>query len=421
MKIVGIIAEYNPFHKGHAYQIKEAKEQSGADYCIVILSGNFLQRGEAACLDKFARAECALRSGADLVFELPVPFATSTAPVFAKSGVLLLHKTGIVSHISFGCECNDLAGLQFLASFFEAEPEDYKKLLKENLKAGYSYPAARKSAFLAFCSEYPDYLPGSVGLSARDLADFLDSPNNILALSYLRAIQSLAPEIQPVPIKRMGSPYHEKFLSDDFSSAQAIRNTLFSEGLTEKLLLALPEETRPLFIDAWKKKVFVATDDFSSQLYYKLLSLSGNSFSYNSYGKYSEITEAIANRIEKHLPEFTTFSGFTKLLMRKNETYSTISRGLLHILLDIKKEEFSSPSYLRVLGLKKEASFLLHEIKEKSSLPILTKAADAASLLPASSLPLLEKDFFAESLYHSCFLDSGCKGYHPYQQNPVLL
>lgn len=421
MKIVGIIAEYNPIHKGHAYQIAEAKKRSGADCCIVVLSGNFLQRGEAACLDKFIRAECALRSGADLVFELPTPFATSTAPVFARNGVLLLHKTGIISHLSFGCENDHLAGLQFLASFFEAEPEDYKKLLKENLKAGYSYPAARKSAFQTFCSEFSDYLPGSVGLTAGDLADFLDSPNNILALSYLRAIQSLAPEIRPIPIKRQGSKYHEKALSDDFSSSQAIRNTLFSEGLTEKLLPALPEKTRPLFIEAWEKNAFVTTDDFSSQLYYKLLSLSGNSFPYNSYGKYSEITEAMANRIEKHLPEFTTFSGFAKLLMRKNETYSTISRGLLHILLDIKKEEFSLPSYLRVLGLKKEASFLLREIKEKSSLPILTKAADAASLLPVKSLPLLEKDFFAESLYHSCFLGPGCKGYHPYLQNPVLL
>lgn len=416
MKIVGIIAEYNPMHKGHAYQIAEAKKRSGAEHCIVILSGNFLQRGEAACLDKFTRAKCALRCGADLVFELPVPFATATAPIFAKSGVSLLHKTGIVSHLSFGCESDHLTGLQFLASFFENEPEDYKKLLKEQIKAGASYPAARKSAFLAFCSAYPDYLPISVGLNSRDLANFLDSPNNILALSYLRAIQNIAPEIQPVPIKRKGSDYHADTLSDDFSSAQAIRNTLFSEGLTEKLLRSLPEEIQTLFANAWKKNVFVTTDDFSSQLYYKLVSLS-----YNSYRNYSEVTDAMANRMEKHLHEFTTFSGFTKLLMRKNETYSAISRGLIHILLDIKKEEFSSPEYLRVLGLKKEASFLLHEIKEKGSLPILTKAANAASLLPASSLPLLEKDFFAERLYHSRFLGTDCKSYHPYLQNPVLL
>ena len=426
MKTVGIIAEYNPFHKGHAYQIAEAKNRSDADYCIVVMSGNFLQRGEAACLDKFTRARCALLSGADLVLELSVPFATATAPVFARNGVFLLQKTGVVSHLSFGCECDNLQGLQFLASFFEKEPADYQHLLKEKLKAGDSYPVARKSAFLAFCESHPDCLPDSAGLDARILSDLLDAPNNILALSYLRAIQTLAPEIVPIPVKRKGSGYHEETLSDDFSSAQAIRNVLFTQGPTEKLLSALPEETRFVFTHAWESGAFVSTDAFSSQLYYKLLSLSDNfstgaSISYNSYRKYMEITDAMANRIEKHLPEFTTFSGFTKLLMRKNETYSTISRGLLHILLDIEKEAFHAPQYLRVLGLKKEASPLLHDIKEKGSLPIVTKAADAVSLLPAEALPLLKKDFFAENLYHSYFRRPGSKGYHPYLQTPVLL
>lgn len=426
MKAVGIIAEYNPFHKGHAYQIEEARKRSGADYCIIVMSGNFLQRGEAACLDKFTRARCALLSGADLVLEMSVPFATATAPVFARNGVFLLQKTGVVTHLSFGCECDNLQGLQFLASFFEEEPENYQQLLKERLKKGDSYPVARKAAFLTFCENHPDCIPDSVGLSAKCLSDLLDTPNNILALSYLRAIKSIAPEIVPIPIKRKGSGYHDESLSDDFSSAQAIRNTLFTQGPTEKLLSALPEETRPVFTRAWESGNFVSTDAFSSQLYYKLLSLSGifsteGSISYNSYRKYMEITEAMANRIEKHLPEFTTFSEFTRLLMRKNETYSTISRGLLHILLDIEKQTFDMPQYFRVLGLKKEASPLLHEIKEKGSLPIITKAADAASLLPTEALPLLKKDFFAENLYHSCFRQPGSKGYHPYLQNPVLL
>lgn len=415
MKILGIIAEYNPIHNGHAYQIQEAKKRSGADYCIIALSGNFLQRGEAACLDKFIRTKCALLSGADLVFELPVPFATATAPVFAKNGVLLLHKTGIVNHLSFGCENDNLEGLQFLASFFEKEPEGYKKLLKEKLKAGFAYPSARKSAFLDFCKYCPDKISNAGGHTAAALSALLDSPNNILAISYLRAIQNLALNIQPIPIKRMGGQYHESTLSSDFSSAQAIRSTLFSEGPTGKLLSAIPEGSRSIFTKAWEQKAFVTTDAFSSQLYYKLLSLSGD------YEQYAEISPELARRIEKHLSAFTTFSEFAKLLMRKNETYSTISRGLVHILLDIKKEEVSSPKYLRVLGMRKEASFLLREIKKKGSLPILTKAANAPSLLSSKALHQLEKDFFSESVYHSAFLSSGCKGYHPYLQNPVLL
>lgn len=421
MKIVGIIAEYNPFHNGHAYQIQEAKKRSGADYCIVVLSGNFLQRGEAACLDKFTRVRCALLSGADLVFELPVPFATATAPVFAKNGVLLLHKTGVVSHLSFGCECDNLEGLQFLASFFEHEPENYKQLLRERLKEGTSYPAARKSAFKDFCREFPDCIPDSINLSAAALSDLLDTPNNILAVSYLRAIESFAPKIIPLPIKREGSDYHENMLTGQFSSAQAIRNTLFTKGLTKELLPALPKETHSVLMQAWENKNFVSTDAFSSQLYYKLLSLSNGSLSGNSYENYAEITEAVASRIAKHLPQFTTFSEFTRLLMRKNETYSTISRCLLHILLEIKKNEFTAPQYFRILGLKKEASPLLHEIKEKGSLPIITKAANALSILSKDAAPLLDKDFFAENLYHSCFRETAGKTYHPYLQNPVLL
>lgn len=421
MKIVGIIAEYNPIHNGHAYQIQEAKKRSGADYCIVVLSGNFLQRGEAACLDKFTRTRCALLSGADLVFELPVPFATATAPLFAKNGVLLLHKTGIVTHLSFGCESDNLEGLKFLASFLENEPEGYKQLLKENLKKGCAYPAARKSAFLDFCQEFADCIPDSINLSSTALSALLDTPNNILAISYLRAIQSLAPEIIPLPIKREGAGYHENRLAGQYSSAQSIRNTLFTRGLTKELLPALPEETHSILMQAWENNSFVSNDRFSSQLYYKLLSLSGSSLSHNSYGNYAEVTEAIARRIEKNLPQFTTFSEFTRLLMRKNETYSTISRCLLHILLDIGKNQFTAPLYFRVLGLKKEASPLLHEIKEKGSLPIITKAATALSILPEDAALLLEKDFFAENLYHSCFRGTVGRTYHPYLQNPILL
>lgn len=421
MKTVGIIAEYNPFHKGHAYQIAEAKKRAGADYCIIAMSGNFLQRGEAAILDKFTRTKSALLGGADLVLELSVPFATSTAPIFAKNSVMLLKETGVVTHLSFGCEKNDLDSLQFLAAFFEEEPEEYKQLLKESLKKGDSYPLARKSAFLTFCKRNPEFVPVTMNASIDSLTDFLDTPNNILAIAYLRALKSLAPDIVPVPVKREGAGYHENCLTGSFSSASAIRNELFTNGLTDALLCALPEETHSVLKDAWENKEFVSTDDFSSQLYYKLLSLSGHSFPSNSYMDYAEINEATANRIEKNLYQFTTFSEFTRLLMRKNETYSTISRGLLHILLDIEKNTFSTPQYFRILGLKKEASPLLREIKEKGSLPIITKAADAASVLPTEALSLLEKDFFAENLYHSHFRSPGSNAYHPYFQTPIVL
>lgn len=418
MNTIGIVAEYNPFHKGHAYQIAEAKRKSGADYCIIVMSGNFLQRGEVACVDKFTRAHCALLNGADLVLELPTPFATATAPVFAKNAVALLQATGVVSHISFGCEDDTLTNLVFLANFFSDEPEKYKELLKENLKTGLSYPAARKKALTIYLHNN-GFLLQENNISANKLADLLDTPNNILALSYLRANKDLSANLIPVPIKRIGAGYHETKLGFELPSATAIRQTLTDKNTNDVdaiLRDALPDNTFAIIKKVLSDYGLLYNDDFSDQLHYKLLSLSDY-----SYNLFFEITEAISNRLKRSLPEFSTFTEFTKLLMRKNETYSTISRGLMHILLDIKENEFEKPQYLRVLGLKKDAAPLLHEIKEKSQLPLITKPAAAFDLLSKDGIKLLKKDFFAENLYHSALRHRTETAYHPYKKAPIVL
>ncbi len=429
MKTVGIIAEYNPFHKGHAYHIARAKALSHADYCIIVMSGNFLQRGEAACMDKYVRARCALSQGAYLFLELPVPFATSNAPSFARNGVFLLRQTGVLTHLSFGCECDELEKLQFLADFFNQEPKVYQAILKENLKKGMDYPTARKESFLTYFSDRKTttdawtepsgqsraaYCRPSGSLS--ELAELLDTPNNILALAYLRAIKELAPDVTPIPIKRKGSGYHKTELESGYASAAAIRRELLANGLSKQLLSHLPKSTSVLLSDLLGKQEYVSTDDFSSLLYYKLLSLPAD-----AYAEYAEVSGMLGQRIGKHLPEFTCFSEFARLLMRKNETHTTISRGLLHILLDIKKNQFQAPKYLRILGLKKEAGPLLHEIKEKSRLPIISKPADGPKNLPVTALPLFEKDLFAENLYHGIFRPQTGKLYHPYWKSPVIL
>lgn len=418
MRTVGIIAEYNPFHKGHSYHLSQARSLAGADYCMVAMSGNFLQRGEAACLDKYARAECALSCGADLVLELPVPFATSSAPAFARNGVELLQQTGVLTHLAFGSECEELHKLEFLADFFNQEPEPYQKILKENLRRGLSYPTARKTSFLSYFSEYA---AGSQKLSLcpcspEELAELLDSPNNILALSYLRSLKTLAPNVQPLSIKRKGAGYHQTELTEEYPSATAIRREISLHGLTEKALSALPEASASILSEIWAQRQYVITDDYSQLLYYKLLSLPDN-----SYSSYIEVSDELGQRIKNHLSEFTTFTEFARLLMRKNETHTTILRGLMHILLDIKKEAFQAPAYLRILGFKKEASPLLHEIKEKSQLPLITKAADASFSLQPSAYTLFEKELYAENVYHSIFRRQQKKQYHPYRETPVIL
>ena len=194
MKISAIICEYNPMHAGHLYHIEETKRLSGADKVICIMSGSFTQRGEPAIFDKFARTKAALSGGADLVIELPTSFCCSSAEKFAYGGVFIADSCKIVSHLSFGCENADADALKAIASAFNAETQEYKAQLKLHLKSGASYPSARAEALNVF-------IPGA--------KQILSSPNNILAVEYLKALKRLKSKIEPVLISRKGSGYLE--------------------------------------------------------------------------------------------------------------------------------------------------------------------------------------------------------------------
>ena len=185
MKTVGIIAEYNPFHNGHAYQIAMAKKITSADYCIVVMSGDFVQRGTPAIMDKYIRAHSALESGADLVLELPVYYAASSAEYFASGAVALLDKLGVTDTLCFGSECGDIAVLSALAEALLDETPQFKKVLKQQIKSGASYPQARNHAL----SVTAPHLTGSLHV--------LQSPNNILGLEYIKALKKRQSRIQP--------------------------------------------------------------------------------------------------------------------------------------------------------------------------------------------------------------------------------
>ena len=209
MKVVGIIAEYNPFHKGHAYQIRYAKERLGADYVIVAMSGPFTQRGTPALFDKYSRAGHALACGADLVLELPVVYATASAQIFATGGVALLQNAGLVDTLLFGSECPDLAALKNIADMLSEETPAYQALLRQALQEGSSYAAARAKAL-----ENPAY------------AKILAQPNNILAIEYLGALSRLDSSMTPLCLQRQGAGYHETSLDEDMASAYGIRHFL---------------------------------------------------------------------------------------------------------------------------------------------------------------------------------------------------
>ncbi len=425
MKITGIIAEYNPFHNGHQYQIRRIREQYGSDYIIAAISGDFVQRGTPAIVDKYTRAEMALRGGADLVLELPAVYATASAEGFARGGIQTLAATGLVDSVSFGMEQAEEDTLSRLCDLLAREPDWYRRKLKEGLKAGLSYPAARSRAL-------PEY------------AAFLSSPNNILALEYAKAIAAYAPGMKLLPIRRQGSGYHQKKLEQEYSSASAIRSTLQSQTLdfpradknvcsdlealfsgNTPLAKALPESSRALLLQYQKNASFLYEGDLSLPLHCCLLGETRKSLL-----AVSDMSPALASRILALREEFTSFSGFCEALKTRDLTYTRISRTLLHLLLHITGElvqEAASPPYLRVLGFRRPAAHLLGRMQKECRIPVIisipevlprrtdqTLGADACpgeAMLSAGAQAILKTDLYAGSLYRALLTARTGKAY----------
>jgi len=379
MHVTGIIAEYNPLHKGHKFHIEETKALTGADYVVTVLSGDFVQRGLPALMDKHTRTRMALEAGSDLVIELPAYYALSSGEGFAFGGISILDQLGCVDTVSFGTEAGELSSLNAIAKILSNESIEYKEVYQSALKNGMTHPAAR---VYALKKTYPEL----------DTSILDDASNNMLALEYCKALHLLNSDIKPVTIKRKGQAYLEKDVSDansnptisdadlkKFTSATAIRNAL---------------EKNPDY-----RQKFVFSDDFSSLLHYKLLSLS-----FEGLLTYREVNESFANKILKHRNNFLSFTQFANLLWTKETTYAKVCRTLMYILLDFKKNSWDVHNlvpYARVLGFRKDAAPLLAEIKKTSSIPLVTKLADADKVLNKEALQLLDLDIKTAHIYDS--------------------
>lgn len=391
MKTVGLITEYNPFHKGHLYHLNKAKELTGADRAIVVMSGDFVQRGVPAITDKFTRAHMALAEGADLVLELPCIYATSSAEYFALGAVSLLTKLECVDYLCFGSECGDISLLSHIADFLLEEPLEYQAALRTYIQSGKSYPAARLAALTDTCSE------DSVLLKA-----LLTSPNNILALEYLKALKKLQSSIIPFTIQRVGADYHADQLASDFSSATALRKAILTEGNNPLLLhQQVPPHAAQILTNALADDNAVNPNDFSAFLSYALLM---NKEHLNSY---LDVDSDLADRIVKMLPKYTDYTSFASLLKTKAYTHTRITRSLCHILLDIQKEHMSTYLsegicfYAKTLGFRREASPLFKVLKEQSTIPLITKLSKASSVLSATGQTMFLQDLKASEIYHS--------------------
>ncbi len=426
MRVVGIIAEYNPFHNGHAYQIQKAKALSSADFCIVAMSGNYVQRGVPAVTDKFSRAGMALQNGADMVIELPTLWATASAEYFAAAGIALFDALGCIDTICFGCETPNLPLLTSVAEILAAEPEIYAGFLSSYLKEGLTFPAAREKAMLSYIAQNPLPQPDlSCDACKKELDRLLVSPNNILALEYIKALIRCGSSIKPLPIIRKGAGYHAADLKEDFCSATAIRNHLFrdkplSPETKQSLSCYLPKETADFLFAP--DRCFLSEEDFSSMLYYKLLQEQTQGFA-----EYADISAELSNKIVNFLRQFTGFQNFCNLLKSKDITHSRISRMLLHILLNIKDTDYQQGKncgyipYLRILGFRKEASPLFSSIRSHSSLPIVSRPAKDILRLDPYAQTLLSKDIFASNLYYGTLAQkSGCIQKNEFQQKILI-
>lgn len=384
MKVVGIVAEYNPFHKGHKYHIEEAKKVTGSDYCIVVMSGDYTQRGVPAMIDKYSRAKMALLNGADMVIELPVRYASSSAEGFAYGAISLLNATGVVTDVCFGSECGNIDKLTKIAKVLLEEPDEYKEILKRGLKNGLSYPVARNTALQGLdCWDF-------------DSLKILSMPNNILGMEYIKAILKLNSKINPVTIKRLGGDYNDATPSELYSSALAIRSSITNTDNLDNILSEVPENVFEILKEKQNVAFPIVPDDFSDMLHYKLLSEKEK-----GYTEYIDVNSDLSDKIIKNLYQYKDYESFCDVLKTKNMTYTRICRCLLHILLNLKTNANAKPSYLRILGINKEASLLSKSVKENCSLPLLSKLADADKVLDTSALSLLEEDIFASSIYEA--------------------
>lgn len=423
MKITALITEYNPFHNGHLYHMEQAKKCTGADYLLVLMSGSHVQRGEPAVFDKYTRTRMALAAGADLVLELPAAFSTASAREFASCSIALLTALGAVDFIVFGSECGELSPLQRAAALLSAETAEFQSALQQQLKSGMTYPQARAAA-----------------LKDASLSALLLSPNNLLGIEYLRAAQTQNSPIRFQTIRRAGSAYHEQTLTKTagFPSASALREALKQAEAAENEAYTQTNRAELLFsgripdccLSALSGCVPVFADDYSLLLQDRILTLlSKSSFAKAAEANtamISDLTPELLSRLCKAGPQPLSFSQRVQTLKSRHLTYTRVSRALLHLILDLRqedilrwKEEGYAP-YARILGFRKESASLLKVLKQQSSIPLITKMADAEKRLSPSAIQMLRQEVRAAHLYQAVRSQKGAPFQHEYIEGVIL-
>ena len=383
MKTAAIIAEFNPLHNGHVYLIEQARE-AGADHVLVVMSGNFVQRGEPAVFDKYVRAEATVRCGADAVFSIPARFSTASAERYADANIRALIGLNCVDFLIFGSESGNLKTLDQCAKVLAEEPEDYRIKLRDGLKRGLSFPKARAEALPEF-------------------AEILREQNNILAVAYLKSMRRRHAGFEALTVRRKGASYHEKSIGEDFgqdgsgicASASAIRELIKNGGTdSAEFRTAVPSEAADLFRRAAEKRM--TAEDFSAILAAALFS----SDEADHFTEFEDVTDELARRILAGRNHFSGVQSFSEQLASKSLTESHAMRALMHIALGLKKDvPYRDESVTELLGLRKDAEPLLKRICSQSSIPVvIRKKADLRNMSENEAM-LFSEEMRISNLY----------------------
>lgn len=387
-RVLGIIAEYNPFHNGHLYHIKESVEQTDAEYVVCVISGNFVQRGNTSIIDKWTKAKMAIAQGVDLVIELPTIYATSSAENFAEGAIKIFDSLGIVDTLSFGMEAKDLATINNIANVLHQEPREYVTMLNHELNKGVSFPKARENALMMYLNDIKRY------------ANVLNGSNNILAIEYLKAIKKLKSPLMPLGIRREKVLYHDEFIIDDFASATAIRKMIASRQFGD-ITKVVPRTSYDLLANELTKGHYVLDlSKFQKEIIYMLRKMS-----IEEIRKLPDVSEGLENVIKNAANSCNNIIDLVNMIKSKRYTQTRIQRVLMYVLLGIDKKQMEVSRkivpYTRILGYSERGKKLISEIKVRNpKVNLVTSVKDFMNNNRNKQLKeMLETDIYATNVY----------------------
>lgn len=386
--VLGIVAEYNPFHNGHLYHLEKSKKDTNSNYTVAVMSGNFTQRGSTSLMDKWSKAEVAIHCGVDLVIELPVVYATSSAENFAEGAVRILDSLKIVDFISFGAETDNLDILNRCADVLYTEPKEYKTLLSHELKKGVSFPKARENALMMYLSDI------------RTFANVLSSPNNILAIEYLKALKKIKSPLRPMAISRFEVGYHDLNHTQNIASSTAIRNMIKNNGF-QALRNLMPAPSYAALVQNIKKGHLIPDISvFEKEIIYLLRRMTTSEIA-----ELPDVSEGLEFAIKNAANSCNTLVEFLNIIQTKRYTSTRIQRILLYTLLGITKKDIlnsrKTQPYVRVLGLNQRGKYLISEIaKANPKLEIITSVKRFTDDNSNKNLKaMLDKDIWATNVF----------------------